>query len=44
VKLLNEIKNQDDGSYLVDPRVSIREINAELNVKLPFDSAKPLMD
>ena len=32
-----------DISYtLVDPRVSIREINAELNVKLPFDNAKTL--
>jgi len=39
---LEEIKTQDDGSYLVDPRVSIRELNSELNVKLPFDSAKTL--
>ena len=39
---LEEIKTQDDGSYLVDPRVSIRELNSELNIKLPFDSAKTL--
>jgi Mg2+/Co2+ transporter CorB len=39
---IEEIKNQHDGSYLVDPRVSIRELNAELKVKLPFDSAKTL--
>ncbi len=39
---IEEIKTQDDGSYLVDPRVSIRELNSELNVKLPFDSAKTL--
>jgi Mg2+/Co2+ transporter CorB len=39
---IEEIKSQDDGSYLVDPRVSIRELNTELNVRLPFDSAKTL--
>ncbi|MDA8755318.1 HlyC/CorC family transporter [Candidatus Pseudothioglobus singularis] len=39
---IEEIQSQSDGSYLVDPRVSIREINKELNVKLPFDSAKTL--
>ncbi|MDC3280712.1 CNNM domain-containing protein [Candidatus Pseudothioglobus singularis] len=39
---IEEIQIQRDGSYLVDPRVSIREINTELNVKLPFDSAKTL--
>ena len=39
---IEEIQSQGDGSYLVDPRVSIREINTELNVKLPFDSAKTL--
>ena len=39
---IEEIQIQSDGSYLVDPRVSIREINTELNVKLPFDSAKTL--
>ena len=39
---IEEIQIQSDGSYLVDPRVSIREINTVLNVKLPFDSAKTL--
>ncbi|MDA7438225.1 CNNM domain-containing protein [Candidatus Pseudothioglobus singularis] len=39
---IEEIQIQSDGSYLVDPRVSIREINTDLNVKLPFDSAKTL--
>ena len=39
---IEEIQIQSDGSYLVDPRVSIREINTELNVKLPFYSAKTL--
>ena len=39
---IEEIQIQSDGSYLVDPRVSIREINTELNVKLPFDSSKTL--
>ena len=39
---INEINLQDDGSYLVDPRISIREINSALKVKLPFDNAKTL--
>ncbi|MDC1046938.1 CNNM domain-containing protein [Candidatus Pseudothioglobus singularis] len=39
---IEEIQIQSDGSYLVDPRVNIREINTELNVKLPFASAKTL--
>jgi Mg2+/Co2+ transporter CorB len=39
---INEMNIQDDGSYLVDPRVSIRELNAELKVKLSFDNAKTL--
>jgi len=39
---IDEINIQADGSYLIDPRVSIRELNAELNVKLPFDNAKTL--
>ena len=37
---INEINLQDDGSYLVDPRISIREINSVLKVKLSFDNAK----
>jgi len=39
---IEEIILQDDGSYLVDPRISIRELNHELKLKLPFDSAKTL--
>ena len=39
---IDEIKQQQDGSYLIDPRISIREINSALNVKLPFDNAKTL--
>ena len=39
---IDEINIQSDGSYLVDPRVSIRELNVELKVKLPFDNAKTL--
>jgi len=39
---IDEINIQADGSYLVDPRVSIRELNAELKVKLPFDNVKTL--
>ena len=39
---INEINLQDDGSYLVDPRISIREINATLKVKLPSTNAKTL--
>ena len=39
---IDEINLQDDGSYLVDPRISIREINSVLKVKLPFDNAKTL--
>ena len=39
---INEINLQDDGSYLVDPRISIREINSVLKVKLSFDNAKTL--
>ena len=39
---INEINLQDDGSYLVDPRISIREINTALKVKLPSDNAKTL--
>ena len=39
---IDEISLQTDGSYLVDPRISIREINSELKIKLPFDNAKTL--
>jgi len=39
---INEINQQKDGSYLVDPRISIRELNKALKIKLPYDSAKTL--
>ena len=39
---IDEITLQEDGSYLVDPRISIREINSALKIKLPFDNAKTL--
>jgi len=39
---IDEITIQEDGSYLVDPKISIRELNTELKVKLPFDNAKTL--
>ena len=39
---IDEITLQGDGSYLVDPKISIRELNTELKIKLPFDNAKTL--
>ncbi|RUA05724.1 MAG: cobalt transporter [Gammaproteobacteria bacterium] len=39
---IEEIIKQKDGSYLVDPRVSIRELNALLNINLSADKAKTL--
>ena len=39
---IDEINIQSDGSYLVDPRISIRELNEELKVSFPFDNAKTL--
>jgi len=39
---IDEINIQSDGTYLVDPRISIRELNVELKVNLPFDNAKTL--
>ena len=39
---IEEINKQEDGSYLVDPRISIRELNKALDVKLPYYSAKTL--
>ena len=39
---IDEISLQEDGSYLVDPRISIRELNSKLKIKLPFDNAKTL--
>ncbi|KAA0443922.1 MAG: DUF21 domain-containing protein [Candidatus Thioglobus sp.] len=39
---INEIVLQKDGSYLIDPRVSIRELNASLGINLSVDKAKTL--
>lgn len=39
---IDEINIQSDGSYIVNPRISIRELNAKLKVSLPFDNAKTL--
>ena len=39
---IDEINIQSDGSYIVDPRISIRELNTKLKVSLPFDNAKTL--
>ncbi|WXU00687.1 MAG: hypothetical protein Ctma_1416 [Catillopecten margaritatus gill symbiont] len=37
-----EVVEQEDGSYLVDPRVSIRELNALLETHFSVDKAKTL--
>jgi Mg2+/Co2+ transporter CorB len=39
---IDEIILQDDGSYLIDPRISIRELNTILNVSLSVAKAKTL--
>ena len=39
---IEEINQQEDGSYLVDPRINIRELNKALKIKLPYDSATTL--
>ena len=39
---IDEITLLKDGSYLVDPKISIRELNSELKIKLPFENAKTL--
>ena len=39
---IEEINKQEDGSYLVDPRISIRELKKTLKIKLPYNSAKTL--
>ena len=42
IETIAEISLQNDGSYLADPKISIRELNNKLKVKLPFDNAKTL--
>ena len=41
-EIIEEISLQEDGSYLVDPRVSIRELNTALNINLQHDDANTL--
>ena len=39
---IEEISPQKDGSYLIDPRISIRELNTQLNTNLSVARAKTL--
>jgi len=41
-EVIEEINQQEDGSYLVDPRISLRELCAELQINLPNENAKTL--
>ncbi len=41
-EIIDEIVEQKDGSYLIDPRVSIRELNLLLDLNLSFNKAKTL--
>ena len=41
-EIIEEINLQKDGSYLIDPRVSIRELNVALNINLQHDEANTL--
>ena len=41
-EIIGEISLQEDGSYLIDPRVSIRELNVALNINLQHDEANTL--
>ncbi|MGE4594260.1 MAG: CNNM domain-containing protein [Gammaproteobacteria bacterium] len=41
-EIIEEISLQEDGSYLIDPRVSIRELNVALNINLQHDEANTL--
>ena len=40
--LSDEIKPQDDGSYLIEGSASIRDLNKELNWNLPTDGPRSL--
>ena len=42
VESIQEVTRQEDGSYLVDPRISIRELNNILKTNLPYGYAKTL--
>jgi len=39
---IDEVTKQKDGSYLIDPRISIRELNTMLKINLPVAKAKTL--
>ncbi|TEU21971.1 MAG: DUF21 domain-containing protein [Gammaproteobacteria bacterium] len=39
---IEEVIQQKDGSYLIDPRISIRELNTLLNISLSVAKAKTL--
>jgi Mg2+/Co2+ transporter CorB len=39
---IDEVTKQKDGSYLIDPRISIRELNIMLKINLPVAKAKTL--
>ncbi len=39
---IEEVMKQKDGSYLIDPRISIRELNTLLNINLSVAKAKTL--
>jgi len=41
-EVIEEINRQEDGSYLVDPRISLRELCVELQINLPNENAKTL--
>jgi Mg2+/Co2+ transporter CorB len=41
-EVIEEISLQEDGSYLIDPRVSIRELNVALKIHLQHDEANTL--
>jgi Mg2+/Co2+ transporter CorB len=41
-EIIDEIVKQEDGSYLVDPRVNIRELNLLLQLNLSVTKAKTL--
>ncbi|SFV67443.1 Magnesium and cobalt efflux protein CorC [hydrothermal vent metagenome] len=38
----DEIEKQEDGSYLIDARVNIKEVNRYLNINIPTDGAKTI--
>ena len=42
VESIQEVTRQEDGSYLVDPRISIRELNNILKTNLHYGHAKAL--